>query len=86
MALIPEVMMGIADRQFRFERLLLNQIEPIVIRRHLMPSFQRELDPSRNHTMPADDPPSTIYTPPVLKLLSSLAKNNIMRATSSGSP
>jgi hypothetical protein len=29
-------------------------------------------------------PPSTIYTPPVQKLLSSLARNNIMRATSSG--
>ena len=41
---------------------------------------------SRFHGLPADLPPSTMYTPPVQKLLSSLARNSINFATSSGSP
>ena len=36
--------------------------------------------------LPADLPPSTMYTPPVQKLLSSLDRNSIIRATSVGSP
>ena len=38
------------------------------------------------YELPADLPPSTMYTPPVQKLLSSLARNSINFATSSGSP
>ena len=36
--------------------------------------------------LPADLPPSTMYTPPVQKLLSSLARKSISLATSSGLP
>ena len=39
-----------------------------------------------HYGLPADRPPSTMYTPPVQKLLSSLARNSINFATSSGFP
>ena len=39
-----------------------------------------------DYRAPAERPPSTMYTPPVQKLLSSLARNSIIRATSSGFP